>query len=338
MVPSLHPFSMASIMSAASFENGRHSARSAALDVHPVVRQKAAHLGARGTQWLAHLPALVSDLERQWSITAGAPLSGGTASYVCRALTHAGDDVVLKLSLPDDGFPQSVRTLAAARGQGYVRLLAHDTARYAVLLEALGAPLAALDQTPEQQIRALAQTLRQAWRVPRGDDTPVEPGTDKAAQLGDLVGRLWAALGRPCSERVRDQAIAYATSRAAAFDIKRCVVVHGDPHPGNALRIPTPRAGAESGFVFVDPDGFLAEPAYDLGVVLRDWAPQLLAGDASTLARGYCRLLATETGVDETAIWEWGFLERVSSGLYTMQFAGPDLYRPFLETAERLCR
>jgi hypothetical protein len=41
---------------------------------------------------------------------------------------------------------------------------------------------------------------------------------------------------------------------------------------------------------------------------------------------------------DATAIWEWGFLKRGSSGLYIMQFAGPDLYRPFLDTAERLCR
>jgi len=174
--------------------------------------------------------------------------------------------------------------------------------------------------------------------VPRGDDAPVEPGTEKAAQLTDLVGRLWAALGRPCSHRVRDHALAYATSRAAAFDIDRCVVAHGDPHPGNALRSPTPRAGAASGFVFVDPDGVLAEPAYDLGVVRRDWSRQLLAEDTSALARDYCRLLATETGVDDTAIWEGGFLERVSSGLYLMQFAGPALSRPFVHTADRLCR
>ena len=325
-------------MSGESCENGQQRARRVALDVQPVVRQKAEHLGTRGTEWLAHLPELVSDLERQWSITVGQPLSGGTASYVCRAVTRAGDDAVLKLSLPDGGFQDAVRLLAAANGNGYVRLLAHDTERYALLQEALGAPLDTLDLTPEQQMRVLGQTLRQAWQVPRWDDATVEPGTEKASQLGELVERLWESLDRPCSERVRDQAMAYATSRAAAFDIERCVVAHGDPHPGNALRIPTPRAGAESGFVFVDPDGFLADPAYDLGVVLRDWSPQLLAGDTPALARGYCRLLATETGVDETAIWEWGFLERVSSGLYTMQFAGPDLYRPFLETAERLCQ
>jgi streptomycin 6-kinase len=312
--------------------------RNIALDVQPVVRQKAEHLGARGREWLEHLPELVSDLERQWSITVGAPFSGGTTSYVCRAVTHAGTPAVLKLSLPDEGFPATVRLLEAARGNGYVHLLAHYTERYALLLEALGVPLNTLGLTPEQQMRVLGVTLRRAWQVPRWSDVKAQAATEKAAQLGELVERLWESLGRPCSERVRDQAHAYAASRAAAFDIDRCVLVHGDPHPGNALSVPTPRPGAESGFVFVDPDGFLADPAYDLGVVLRDWSPQLLAGNTPIPARRYCRLLAEETGVDETAIWEWGFLERVSSGLYIMQFAGPDLYRPFLDTAEMLCR
>jgi streptomycin 6-kinase len=88
--------------------------------------------------------------------------------------------------------------------------------------------------------------------------------------------------------------------------------------------------------VFIDPDGFLADPAYDLGVVLRDWCPELLAGDALSVARSYCRLLADETGLDEIAIWEWGLLERVSSGLYLLQLGAVDQARPFLTTAERL--
>ena len=73
------------------------------------------------------------------------------------------------------------------------------------------------------------------------------------------------------------------------------------------------RKGAESGFVFVDPDGFLAEPACDCGVVLRDWCIHLLAGNTVPLAQRYRGLLAGHTGVEETAIWEWGFLERVST-------------------------
>lgn len=55
--------------------------------VPPVVRRKAAQLGDAGAAWLSGLPDLIEDLERLWSITFGAPLSGGTASYVARART-----------------------------------------------------------------------------------------------------------------------------------------------------------------------------------------------------------------------------------------------------------
>jgi len=219
-----------------------------------------------------------------------------------------------------------------------VCLLAHDIEQYAMLQEALGASMADLHMSPERKIEALCETLRQAWRAPRPVGLTIAPEDEKARTLGELVNRLWEDLGRPCSERVVTRALRFAERRAAAFDLDRCVVVHGDPHHGNALQVMAARPGAESGFVFVDPNGFLADPAYDLGVVLRDWCTQLLAGDALALTHRYCALLAAHTGVDETAIWEWGFLERVSTGLYALQLGAGDVGRPFLETAEALAR
>nr|WP_202889620.1 aminoglycoside phosphotransferase family protein [Actinopolymorpha rutila] len=301
-----------------------------------VVRRKAAHLGRRGEEWLAGLPALVDDLADRWSITVGPPLSGGTASYVARARTADGQDAVLKIAIPEYDMSGQVRTLADADGNGYVRLLAHDVDRHAMLMEALDQPLGDVDVSPEDKIATLCATLRQAWQVPRPIEVTMDPAQEKARGLAELVGTLWERLGHPCSERVVKRALTYAERRAGAFDLDRCVVAHGDPHPANTLRVLTPRPGAESGFVFVDPDGFLADPTYDLGVVLRDWCPQLLAGDAPALARRYCALLAGHTGLDETAIWEWGFLERVSTGLYALSFGADEMARPYLETAELL--
>ena len=89
--------------------------------------------------------------------------------------------------------------------------------------------------------------------------------------------------------------------------------------------------------MFVDPDGYLADPAYDLGVALRDWCPELLAAsDPAALARRYCRTLAAHSGHDEDAIWEWGYLERVSTGLYCLAMGADELGRPFLQTAAAL--
>jgi len=77
-----------------------------------------------------------------------------------------------------------------------------------------------------------------------------------------------------------------------------------------------------------------------IGAMERQWSitvgQPLPGGTGSALARGYSRLLATQTGIDETAIWEWGFLERVSTGLYVLEFGAEDFGRSFLDTAELL--
>ena len=313
---------------------GQVSERS--IEMPTVAQQKVARLGARGRAWAASLPELVADLQRRWSITVEEPLSGGSASYVARARTENGRPVVLKLAVPHEGFAEQVATLRRAQGQGYAHLLAWDLEHQAVLVEALGPPLDQLALPPEAQIAVLCDTLRTAWQLPLPAEVTLPQAQAKARGLAELVAGLWEGLGRPCSERAVTLALQFAQRRAAATDLDRVVVVHGDPHPGNAPKVLAPRAGAESGFAFVDPDGFVADPAYDAGVALRDWCPQLLAGDAVNIARRYCRLLAAGTGMEETAIWEWGYLERVSTGLYLLQHGAEDLAHPFLASAERL--
>jgi streptomycin 6-kinase len=306
--------------------------------VGALVRQRLERLGEEGARWLADLPSVVEELERRWSLVAGEPLADGSAAYVARVRTVDGRDAVLRIGVPGLDHARQARTIAAADGRGYVRLLAQDPERRAMLLEALGPSLHSLGLPPERVIATLCRTLHEAWTVPRPSGASVDPAEEKARTLGELVSGLWEELGRPCSEAVADQALRFADRRAAAFDLERCVVVHGDPHPANALQILAPRPGAESGYVFVDPDGFLADPTYDLGVVLRHWCPELLAGDAPALAARYCRLLSAETGLDAAAIWEWGFLERVSSGLFILSLGAEDMARPFLTTAELLHR
>ena len=313
-----------------------HGVNDHLLELPVLARKKIASLGPAGEQWVTSLPDLIADLRRRWSITPIAALAGGSASCVLRVRVGDGSEAVLKLAIPDPGFDDQTRTLTDAHGRGYAYLLAHDAECQAMLLEQLGPSMDQLCMPPEAAIENLCLTLAQAWTVPRPPGATVHPEQEKATQLARFVHRMWDRLGRPCSEAVVAQALRFAERRSSVFDLDRCVIVHGDPHPGNALQATAPRPGAESGFVFVDPDGFLAEPAYDLGVVLRDWCPQLLAGDAKATARRYCALLAGHSRVDETAIWEWGFLERVSTGLYMLAYGAEDIARPFLKTAELL--
>lgn len=287
--------------------------------------------------WLASLPERVAEVCADWALTPGDALAGGSAALVLRVARADGSGAVLRLAPPGDGFAGQVRTLEAAEGHGYVRLYAYDDGRDAALLEPLGPALGAAGLSPEQALDVLAATLREAWRVPHPPGATVPPGEDKASTLHELIEQLYPETGEPCSKAVLGRALDYARRRADAFDLAGSVVCHGDAHPGNALAVLSPRPGAGSGYVFVDPDGFLCDPGYDLGVAVRGWEAELLAAaDPRALLRGWCERLSTATGVDAQVIWEWGFVERVSSGLYMLRHGQPEAGRDYLASAERL--
>lgn len=299
--------------------------------LQPLTRARVASLGAAGAAWQQALPQTLSDLAEAWRLTLGRPVAGGSASYVVRARTVTGEDVVLKVAVTGEGLADQVAVFERAAGRGYARLLAADLSRQALLLECLGTSLDRSGKTPEDQLARLADTLAVAWQNPPPGRKPLA----KAAGLRQLVSEAWPRLGHPCSERVIDRALAYADALVET-DQQELVVVHGDPHPGNALAVPRLRPGAETGYCFVDPDGFVGDRAYDLGIALREWSSRLLGEDARSTADRYCRLLADRSGVAEERIWKWGFLERVSTSLYVMSFGATALGRTFLDSAERL--
>ena len=71
---------------------------------------------------------------------------------------------------------------------------------------------------------------------------------------------------------------------------------------------------------------------YDLGIIMREDPLELLVGDP----RDRARWLAERSGLDARAIWEWGVIERTSTGLLCLR----DGLRPagdeMLVAAERL--
>ncbi len=311
------------------------------ISLSDVVLAKAAVDGDHGRGWADALPDVLSDLQDMWSVRIVEQLTGGTSAYVANATTEYGQRAVVKIAVPTTSdFPREVRTVQLAAGRGYVRLFAHDVSRQAMLLEPLGIPMNRTGLDPERQLATLAAVLRQVWTLPlvehnTDDEHWAGDPVDKAASLRESIVQLWQELDQPCAKRVIARAVEFAERLSQAFSPDRAVVVHGDAATANLLQVPLPRPGADAGFVFVDPSTFVGDPAYDLGVALRDWGAELLAGEPATLARGWCKTLAAVGGADEIAVWQWGFLERVSTGLYVQSLGGDG--RPHLRTAEALC-
>jgi streptomycin 6-kinase len=293
--------------------------RNRAMTLPAPVRQKVALLGTTGTKWLADLDNLIEQLEQEWQITVGTALPGGTEAYVAQAITSDGATAILKLVIPPgDGntvLAHEITALTLADGHGYARLLRSDLNRRALLLEALGIPLKDLRYTPKAQIEIICTTLKESW-VRASPTTPLPNGA--AQWLSNFISNLWKQLDRPCSQQVFETALSYAQARASAFNPANSVLVHGDAHNGNTLQNLSPTTQSPSSFKFIDPDGIIAEGAYDLGVLMREWLDELLP-DPVNRGRERCAYLSQLTGMEMQAIWQWGFIQSVSTGLFLLQ-------------------
>jgi streptomycin 6-kinase len=293
------------------------------VDLPRVVRNKALAVGA--SSWLDELPGLVAAFEEEWAISVGAPYDGATEAFVAEATLDDGTAAVLKLVMPspDHAVLHEIAVLRRTNGEGCPQLLRDDELRGALLIERLGRSLSELALPLDERLEILCSTAARVWRP--APDCGLPTGAEKGRRLADFITTSWEELDRPCSERAVEYALACAARRVRAHDDERSVLVHGDVHEWNALE-----AGAE--FKLVDPDGLLAEPEYDLGILMREDPRELLHGDP----RERAQWLAERTGLDPVAIWEWGVVERVSTGLLCTRVDLQPGGREMLAVADRV--
>ena len=294
----------------------------AMVEIPAVVRQKALAAGAQA--WIDELPALVRSIEVEWGISVGRPYRDSTEAFVAEATSVDGTPAVLKLIVPRDGeaAAHEAAVLRLADGEGCPRLLREDVSRGALLIERLGRSLYALGISTRRRHEILVSAAKRIWRP--AADAGLPTGAAKAGWLADFIPSMWEELDRPCSERAVEHALASAKRRGEAHRDEAAVLVHGDVHQWNALE-------AADGFKLVDPDGLLAEAEYDLGIIMRE---DPLDGDLRKRA-GW---LADRTGLDADAIWEWGVVERVSTGLLGTRVGLQPIARQMLAVADELAQ
>ena len=301
--------------------------------VPDIVRRRAEAEGLTGRDWLASLDDNLYELEHDWDLTIGQAISGGSTAFVAEAVDATGQSFIIKLPTPGSQLGRhEVTVLAIARGKGYVRLVRQDAARHAMLLERLGTRLDQHDIPYRNKIDIMCATLLDAWiPVPAGG--AFTTGAEKANSLGLAILQKWQELGRPCNQAVIDTSLMYCRDRAAAWRPENAVLAHGDPHPANILDVPETNGRQ---WKFIDPDGLAIEPAYDLGVLLRAWHEGVSGRHAHDIARSHARHLTSRTQVPAEAIWQWGYVERVSTGLHLMELGERDEGRAYLEAADAI--
>lgn len=279
------------------------------------IQNKLNALGDEGIRWKKELNTVIDCIEKEWGISLEQILEGGSEAFVAKCTLKNQEKGILKLFMPqlegNSEFEQQVEALRVVNGAGYVKLLKYDAKKKAVLLECLGESLSEFDYSIRDQMKIICGLLKKTW-IRLDENQKLRPMGQLIGWFQDFILATWERLEKPCSKEIIDRALLFLESRRKNLSLYQSVLIHGDPHADNILKT---LDSDELSYKLIDPDGIIGEPAYDLGILVREWVEEL--GDAPLeKANERVLLLHNETGVEMQSIWEWAFIQSVSTGLF----------------------
>ena len=231
---------------------------------------------------LEPLARIAEEVAAEWGLELGTPFALSHYSFVA----PAGEDAVLKITpVEDDEADEEADALALWGGDGAVRLLRHDRARRALLLER-ARPGTDISGLPEEEATEIAVELgRRLWR-PAG--TPFR-------WIGDHVP-CWLDQAERSGQEGRDL-IPLARELYASLGVGRDVLVHGDFHHHNILR-------AGDRHLAIDAKAMLGEPEFDVPSFLRNPLHTTMRTDVTaTRLRAFA-----DAGLDEERMRKWAVI------------------------------
>ncbi|WP_051451778.1 aminoglycoside phosphotransferase family protein [Actinospica robiniae] len=272
-----------------------------------------------GRAWLARLPELVGSLRADWQLRPGRPYAGGSGAWVAPVELPSGERAVLKVGFPHREAWSEADGLRLWDGNGAVRLLRHDPARTAYLLELCepGAKLVDADHlSAEARLLIGASLLRDLWLpAESAAGSAIEP---VAAQMG-----WWAEMAEERLSRVPAEAdvglvrTGLSLLRSLPASATRSVVLHGDFNPGNVL------SAERSPWLAIDAKPLTGDAAFDPWPLLEQVDPPFATARPAAALTSRGRLLGDELDVDPARIFAWGVAKLTESAVAAAAAGNP---------------
>jgi len=225
---------------------------------------------------IQNLEDTIGIIEKQKKIKFLKSLEGGTSAFLAEGLTAEGKEIIVKIPLYqlDLGinFINEIKALKKVDGQGYVKLLSYDNVLKVAFLEPLGKPLGDCEFSVNRQIEIICQALKQSW-IPLKNSDQFPNTLEIIDWFISYINDSWKDLHQPFSTQLLVTTNNFISNRKKDYHPKNSCLVHGDAHNYNILQ---EKIGNIDSFKLIDPDGLRSEPAYDLGVIMREWADELI--------------------------------------------------------------
>lgn len=269
------------------------------------VRYTVEREGAAGAAWIAELPGVVDELLERWGCVPDGAVMHGGVGVVVPVRRRAEGPAVLKVSYPHPGNVHEPDGFAAWGGRGAVLLYERDDERFAMLLERVRS-------TTLAELEGGEEVARVAGRISRRLAVPAPPGlprlADQAEGWEEQLRKDAAQVAHSMPQRLVDAAV--ATVRELGRSQPHSLV-HGDLHPGNILR-----ADREP-WLAVDPKGYVGDPGYDGGTLLKTRALAFLAADDVRKAIHHTvDVFAEAAELDRARVRRWAQFRAVEGALW----------------------
>lgn len=269
-----------------------------------------------GRSWVAALPTVVEDCARRWGLRLGEPYQDSYVSLVVPADRGDGAPVVLKIQFPDRESEHEAAALALWNGDGAVRLLDHDPARSALLLERCEPGTHLSEFGAEQALEALVELLPRLWKPAGG---PFRALAHEAATWCEELPSSWEHAGRPFERRLVDAAVEVSAKLTDSTGEE--VLLHQDLHADNVL------ASQREPWLVIDPKPLRGEREFGVAPIVRSFE----LGHDETKVIGRLDRLTSELGLDRERARLWSFAQTLA-----WAFEGTQVLPRHVETARWL--
>lgn len=257
---------------------------------------QARYNGEAGRAWVAELPRLAAGYLERWRLRIDGPPGNGAVALVLPVRRPDHSPAVLKLQPIDEETAGEPAALHAWAGRGAVRLLEHDPATGAMLLERLDASRT-LSSIPDdlRALRILSELLARLVSV------PAPPGMRRLNDIAErMLERVPAVLAR--LPRVEDRLLVRTCATAVAEQLPAVGdrLLHWDLHYDNVL------AGEREPWLAIDPKPLVGDPGFDLLPALWNrWDDLTATGDVARAVRRRFDLMVEVLGIDPQPAAAW---------------------------------
>jgi streptomycin 6-kinase len=232
------------------------------------------------------LRATAVEVAREWGVPLGDRIPAGRFSFVA----FASEDAVLKVvPVEDDEADHEADALELLAGDGAVRLLRHDRASRAMLIERARPGDDASRLSEPEAISVAIAAAKRFWR-PAVRGSPFR-------WIGDHVPRWLDNAGD--HYLVRQAKEIYATMHPSD-----ATLVHGDFHHHNLLR-------HRDGWVVIDPKPMVGDPEFDVPTFL--WNPIGHLPTPASVDRWIGAF--ADAGLDANLLRKWAIVRGTYQGL-----------------------